>query len=354
MQHNICTLGLSGGVDSSVAALLLKEHYDVHPVFMRNWQDDSCPWQEDYQRATAVASQLGLNLEWVDGSALYYELVFKRFIIDLQLGYTPNPDIWCNEFVKFDILRSAASDSLIATGHYARILAVDNHYGLYRAIDTNKDQSYFLSRIDPSLLPRILFPLGTLTKPQVRDIARAHNLTTATHKESMGICFIGPNNYRDFLRDHVVTRQGPIVDDTGKSIGEHKGLLYYTLGQRQGLGIGGLRGYNESPWYVIEKKLDTHTLVVSQNPQHPSLMHTACTIAEAHWFGDIPDPQSPLYVQTRHRQKAIPCTVTPYDATHYSIHCAYAPWALTPGQHAVLYDHNNDRVVGSGIIHTLL
>lgn len=343
-----CTLGLSGGVDSSIAAYLLRDDYEVTALFMKNWKDNDCPWEEDYRRACEVAAQLSVPINWVDGSEMYYDKVFKRFISDLNQGLTPNPDIWCNEFVKFELLcQMSPPDGFIASGHYARIVEHDTGYGLHRAYDLNKDQSYFLSRISPNLLSRVRFPLGTLLKPQVKSMAHELGLVTSTQKESMGICFIGPNNYREFLKSYVVTRPGKIVSDKGLTLGEHTGLLFYTLGQRKGHGVGGVKGHDESPWHVIEKRQEDNTLVLSQNPHHPKLMRKHCILGEMHWFAPIPTPEKKLLGQTRHRQVAQPCRVQSNGAVT-AITFDEAQWALTPGQHLVLYE--NDRVIGSGII----
>lgn len=343
-----CTLGLSGGVDSSIAAYLMRDHYDLKALYMKNWNDADCPWQEEYQRAVTVAQQLQIPISWVDGSEIYYDKVFKRFIADLHNALTPNPDIWCNEFVKFELLcQMTPDDGLIASGHYARILEHGSSHSLYRAMDLNKDQSYFLARISPTLLPRIRFPLGNLTKPEVRALASKLNLVTAMQKESMGICFIGPNKYRTFLKDYVVTRPGDIISDTGVTLGEHQGLLFYTLGQRKGHGIGGVKNHPESAWYVIEKNTINNTLVLSQNPHHPCLMRTQCTLNDLHWFAPIPGCSKTLLGQTRHRQPASPCHIK-YDGKKAHITFQQPQWALTPGQHLVIYDE--DRVIGSGII----
>lgn len=345
-----CTVGLSGGVDSSVAAYLLKNEFSVSALFMKNWDDTdiNCPLEDDYLRASEVASTLEIPISRIDGSKLYYDKVFKRFISDLHLGLTPNPDIWCNEFVKFELLiQAAAQQEYIATGHYARIKQHGSNYSLHRAADANKDQSYFLSRLSPSILHKIKFPLGELTKPQVRSIASELELATAHTKESMGICFIGPNNYSNFLQDYVVTRPGHIISDTGIMLGEHKGLLFYTLGQRKGHGIGGVKNHDESPWYVIDKRLDDNTLVLSQNPHHPNLMRTYCTLSDLHWFAPIPSPSTPLLGQARHRQIPQTCHLQ-YSEVETCITFESAQWALTPGQHLVIYD--GDQVIGSGII----
>jgi len=351
----LCTIGLSGGVDSSVAACLLQEQgYDVSAVFMQNWKtlEDDCPLTEDYQRAMDVAAYLGIPLAWVDGSEQYYQKVFTTFLHDLEKGYTPNPDIWCNEFVKFDILLSNTPEhGMIATGHYARVESEGGVYSLKRAVDLNKDQSYFLSRLNPSYLPRILFPLGHLTKPQVRVLARQKNLSNAEQKESMGICFIGPNHFKTFLEHHLISRKGDIVTDRGDVIGRHDGLMYYTLGQRKGLGIGGLRHYDESPWYVIDKLLSDNVLVVSQQSDHPKLTQRACLLRDMHYFEQPPEPHTPLLGQSRHRQTPIPCQI---EASGQAAHVVFkeSPWALTPGQHVVCYD--GDKVICSGIIEKLL
>ena len=350
MIHQMnCTVGLSGGVDSSVAAYLLKQNFNVNAVFMRNWDGDDCPWQEDYQRAVQVATQLDIDLQWINGSALYLDKVFKRFINDLYLGLTPNPDIWCNEFVKFELLSQIAENQLIATGHYARILNNEGIFSLHRAFDLNKDQSYFLSRIPLHRLANIIFPLGELNKSEVRTIAANLNLITAYQKESMGICFIGPNNYRLFLKNHIVTRPGSIFTDTDEYLGKHQGLLYYTLGQRKGLGVGGVKGYPELPWYVIKKNLENNSLILSQQQEHRELMRDSCTLKELNWLAAKPTSSYMLYGQFRHRQTASLCHIEICEDTVNVIFLS-PQWALTPGQHLVLYDQ--DKVLASGIIQT--
>lgn len=345
-QSRPCVVGLSGGVDSSVAAHLLGEQYLVSAIFMKNWSDGRCPWEDDLKRATEVAQQLSIPLTWVDGTERYYEKVFTRFIKDLHEGYTPNPDIWCNEWVKFELLSQyAPEDALIATGHYARIGKDPEGYStLCRARDLNKDQSYFLSRLSPQLLGRLCFPLGDYLKPEVRALARSLQLVTAEQPESMGICFIGPKEFRSFLKDHVVTRPGPIYADNGQRLGTHDGLLYYTLGQRKGHGIGGVKNTPEAPWYVVDKRLEDHALIVSQNPKHPNLYRHACRLSELHWF-ITPPSELRAIGQPRHRHPGAWCTC---DTTTGAVVFDSPQWALTPGQHIAFY--LDDRVLGSGVI----
>lgn len=343
-----CTIGLSGGVDSSIAAHLIKDDYQLTALFMQNWDGNECPWQDEYQRATLIAKQLDIPIQHINGSELYYEKVFKRFIHDLHLGFTPNPDIWCNEFVKFDLLTQLADeDALISTGHYAQVIKNNNEYTLHRAKDLNKDQSYFLSRLQPEHLKRLLLPLGSYQKNQIKQMAIELKLASAYQKESMGICFIGPSNYREFIKNYVIAKPGEIFSDRDIKLGEHQGLLYYTIGQRTGHGVGGVKNHPEGPWYVIEKDLRSNRLILSQNSNHPKLMRDTCIISDIHYFTKTFPKE--LLAQFRHRMIPQKCTILK-DGNNLKIQFNQKQWALTAGQHIALYEY--DKLIMSGVIQT--
>lgn len=338
-------VGMSGGVDSSVSAWLLKQQgYRVSGLFMVNWTEDEegyCTSADDFQDARAVCDELGIPLHKADFSKEYRERVFSQFLADYAAGKTPNPDVLCNREVKFQPFREHAlrlGADFIATGHYARIEHGADGARLLQAEDGNKDQTYFLAAVNRSQFDRVLFPIGGYTKPQVRDFAKAAGLPNHRKKDSTGICFIGEREFREFLQNYLKPHPGPILDDQGQRIGEHQGLMYYTLGQRKGLNIGGVRGAIEAPWYVIAKETDRNTLLVSQDANHPRLM-SQTVVTEAFQWIRKPNPLPVnLHARIRHRQALQACSATVRDDGRVEVYFAQAQRAATAGQYLVLYD----------------
>lgn len=330
---------MSGGVDSSVAAYLAKKSgYEVFGIFMRNWHEDSgsCTNEQDLNMALRVAEALKINLHIYDFSNEYRDEVFKDFLDDYALGLTPNPDILCNKNVKFKHLLAAAKDlgsDLIATGHYARI--IDDC--LYEGIDPSKDQSYFLCALSQEQLSQAFFPLGNMCKTEVRAIARVLNLINAEKKDSTGICFIEPNNFKGFLKNYVLCKPGVIVDEHGKAIGQHQGIAFYTIGQRSGLQIGGMRSGNGQAWYVAEKLVAENKLIVVQGKEHPLLFKRSMQVT----MPSIIDlPADGLAVRIRHLGQKHACKIS-YQKDHAIVEFASPVRAVTPGQYAAFY--LNDR-----------
>jgi tRNA-specific 2-thiouridylase len=345
---------MSGGVDSSVTAHLLKEQgYKVSGLFMVNWTEDEqgyCSSAEDFQDARRVCEELDIPLHRVDFSKEYRERVFARFLADYAAGKTPNPDVLCNREVKFQPFREYAfrlGADFIATGHYARIEHRADGPCLLRASDDNKDQTYFLAGVERAHFERVLFPLGNLTKPEVRAIAQRAGLAVHRKKDSTGICFIGEREFREFLSRYLKPNPGPILDDGGRKLGHHQGLMYYTLGQRRGIGVGGARGAREAPWYVVGKNPERNALIVSQDAQHPWLMATRLTAAPFNWLAPRPADADPLLARIRHRQSLQTCSARDVDG---SVHVSFssAQRAVVPGQYCVLYD--GSRCLGGGEI----
>jgi len=349
-------VGMSGGVDSSVAAYLLKQQgHDVLGVFMRNWEDDSddCPARQDFLDVLAVADVIGLEVDAVNFSAEYKDRVFAYFLAELQAGRTPNPDVLCNAEIKFKAFLEfalAAGAEKMATGHYARL---EERYGLTRmlkACDQTKDQSYFLYRLTQQQISRALFPLGEMPKTEVRRIAHDIHLPNAAKKDSTGICFIGERPFRAFLEQHLPKEPGKMQTPDGKTVGEHQGLMYYTLGQRQGLGIGGQKDGDGEPWFVAAKEMATNTLIVVQGHAHPLLLSTTLAASQLNWIsGSPPDPDKRYAAKTRYRQSDAPCRVTSLTDDTLELQFDTAQWAVTPGQSVVLYD--GEVCLGGGIIH---
>jgi tRNA-specific 2-thiouridylase len=340
-------VGLSGGVDSSVAALLLKQQgYHVEGLFMKNWNDDDgteyCTAREDLLDAMQVAQQIGIELHTVNFSESYWDNVFSHFLAEYRAGRTPNPDILCNKEIKFKAFLNHAQElgaDFIATGHYARTRSVDNSTLLLKGIDNNKDQSYFLHAVDQSALARSLFPVGELSKSKVRELARAHGLATHSKKDSTGICFIGERKFKDFLQRYLPAKPGAIRDENGNLMGQHSGLMYHTIGQRQGLGIGGVKGAGEAPWYVIDKDLDNNVLVVGQGDDLPALYKNALTAQQAYWINGSPgDKRFRCQAKIRYRQTDQDCTVWLKNDSNLEVYFDQAQRAVTPGQAIVFYD----------------
>ena len=354
--HTRVIVGMSGGVDSSVSALLLlQQGYQVEGLFMKNWEEDDgteyCTAKEDLADAQAVCDRIGIKLHTANFAAEYWDNVFEHFLAEYKAGRTPNPDILCNREIKFkaflDYALSLGAD-LIATGHYVRRRDTGERTELLKGLDPNKDQSYFLHAVGGEQLAKSLFPVGELEKPAVRAIAELHGLATARKKDSTGICFIGERRFSDFLKQYLPAQPGPIETTDGKVIGQHHGLMYHTIGQRQGLGIGGMKNAADDPWYVLAKDLARNVLVVGQGNQHPWLFSRALLASEMFWVNplDFPLPQR-LTAKVRYRQSDQACTLEK-TAEGFRILFDEPQRAVTPGQSVVLYD--GEICLGGGVI----
>ena len=351
-------VGMSGGVDSSVAALLLKQQgFSVHGLFMKNWEGDDedgyCAAEEDLSDAQKVCDTLNIDLQGVNFSDQYWDRVFEYFLQEYKAGRTPNPDILCNKEIKFKaFLDYAVSQGAekIATGHYARIRFEDGVYKLIKGVDNNKDQTYFLYTLGQEQLSKSLFPVGELEKPVVRRLAEENNLITFDKKDSTGICFIGERDFKAFLQRYLPAQPGEMQTPDGQVVGKHDGLMYYTLGQRQGLGIGGLKDFNDTPWYVADKDLNNNILIVVQGNDHPLLHQKECSANDMHWVqGDAPSHSFRCAAKTRYRQQDANCLVEYQDESrNWHITFDDPQWAITPGQAIVFYD--NEECLGGGTI----
>jgi len=351
-------VGLSGGVDSAVAALLLKRAgHEVVGLFMKNWEDDDddeyCSTREDLVDAVSAAERIGIEIEAVNFAAEYRDRVFASFLAEYRAGRTPNPDILCNAEIKFKAFLDHAMQlgaEKIATGHYARVEEREGRYRLLKGLDPGKDQSYFLHRLNQAQLARTLFPVGELHKSEVRRIAREAGLPNHAKRDSTGICFIGERPFREFLSRYLPREPGPIVTPEGGHVGEHVGLMYYTIGQRQGLGIGGRRDGGGEPWYVARKELETNTLVVVQGHDHPLLLRPALEAADASWIAGRPPAANGagLGAKTRYRQADAECDLALESEAAFALRFAAPQWAVTPGQSAVVY--HGEECLGGGII----
>jgi tRNA-specific 2-thiouridylase len=340
-------VGLSGGVDSSVAALLLKQQgYQVEGLFMKNWEgddtEDYCPAAEDLKDVLAICETLDIPLHVENFSKEYWDRVFTHFLHEYEAGRTPNPDILCNKEVKFKAFLNHALSlgaDFIATGHYA-IRHEDEHgrFHLYQGHDRNKDQSYFLYTLGQAQLAKSLFPLGDLAKPRVREIAAETGLITHNKKDSTGICFIGERNFRDFLQQYLPAQPGEMVSDEGEHLGEHQGLMYYTFGQRKGLGIGGGHGKGNLPWFAADKDLEYNRLIVVQGEDHPLLNHRYLTAVHMDWVaGEPPPSQTQLEAKIRYRQPQQPCQILAQSDERLLVAFDTPQTAITPGQSIVFY-----------------
>jgi tRNA-specific 2-thiouridylase len=341
-------VGLSGGVDSSVSALLLKQQgYNIVGVYMKNWSQDlpgmPCPWMDDYQDAKRIAVQLGIEFKMYDFEKEYQRKVVDYMLDEFKAGRTPNPDIMCNQEVKFKLfLNTALEDGadFVATGHYAKT----KNGRLFMANDDNKDQTYFLCRVSKEALKKTIFPLGEYTKPQVREIAKKNNLITATKKESMGICFVGKVGIKEFLHQYVSSQPGNIIDQSGNNIGEHDGAIFYTIGQRHGLDVGG-----GLPYYVVGKSMKKNEVYVTTDLQDEKLWSNKIKFTSAHWINVEPEKTQELVVRTRHRGKLIKVNkLSKTDNSNWVAQLNEEVRALTPGQSAAFY--SEEECLGSGIV----
>lgn len=381
-------VGLSGGVDSAVTAHLLKRQgHEVVGIFMKNWEDDDdgeyCSSRQDFLDAASVADVLGIDLEHVNFAADYKDRVFAEFLREHQAGRTPNPDVLCNAEIKFKAFLDHAMQlgaEMIATGHYARVRecphvdtllppegarasagrpgegpdAPKSMFQLLKGLDPLKDQSYFLHRLDQAQLSRTMFPVGELPKTEVRRIAAEIGLPVAAKKDSTGICFIGERPFREFLNRYLSHQPGPVKDDRGRTLGEHVGLSFYTLGQRKGIGIGGVKergtkgGSEHAPWFVARKDMAANTLYVVQGHDHPWLLANALVADDTRWIAGRPPAAGGAAAKTRYRQTDAPCEVGAGAGDEVRLRFAQPQWAVTPGQSAVLYD--GEVCLGGGVI----
>lgn len=360
-------VGLSGGVDSAVAAYLLKkEGYEVVAGFMRNWDamangdylgnptinDDQCPQEKDYWDAKKVAEKLGIPLLRVDFIKEYWDHVFSFFLSEYESGRTPNPDILCNKYIKFDAFLKFAKDNgcdMIAMGHYAKRVEKDGHFYLAKCKDTNKDQTYFLSQINEEQIKSCLFPLGDIDKTEVRRIAHELGLESVMDKkDSTGVCFIGERNFREFLKNYIPAQKGNITDiDTGKKIGEHRGVYYYTIGQHKGLGIGGISGETATGWFIVKKDAKKNILYVTRGDSQKYLMSNKCVVRKLNFINKDENFPQEVGVKFRYRQPDHKATI---NLVNNEIVCTYDYYkAVTPGQEAVFYNKEG-LMIGSGTI----
>ncbi len=350
-------VGLSGGVDSSVAAsLLMDQGYEVEALFMKNWDEDDepgeCPAEQDLADARAVAETLGIELRTISFSTEYWDRVFEYFLAEYRAGRTPNPDILCNQEIKFRAFLDYALDlgaDWIATGHYARVQGSPDRRTLVKALDADKDQTYFLYRLGQRALNHSLFPLGSLTKPEVRAMAEQRGFPNFAKKDSTGICFIGERKFKDFLARYLPAQPGDIVSVEGDIIGRHQGLMFHTIGQRQGLGIGGIRDTSGDPWYVADKDMQNNRLIVVQGKDHPALFKATLEANDLYWIsGAAPAIPFSCHARIRYRQADQACEIAALADGVCRVRFAIPQRAVTPGQAIVFYD--GDVCLGGGTI----
>jgi tRNA-specific 2-thiouridylase len=359
-------LGLSGGVDSAIAAYLLKEQgYEVTGAFMRNWDamlnndylgnptvnDDQCPQEKDYQDAKKIAEKLGIPLLRVDFVKEYWDEVFSYFLAEYKKGRTPNPDVYCNKYIKFDSFLKFAKEKgfdAIAMGHYAKRITYEGLEYLAKPKDLAKDQTYFLCQLNEEQIASCLFPMADITKVEARQVAAKLGLEVAYKHGSTGVCFIGERNFRQFLQNYFPARKGEVVDiATGKVIGHHIGVLYYTLGQRHGLGIGGVKDENDNPWFICKKDVQRNILYVSNGNEDEHLLSDKCVVTDLNWVGPKPSKSLQIQVKFRYRQPDNPAEII-FEGDHAVLSYPQGVKAVTPGQFAVFY--SNGRLLGGGII----
>ncbi|MBL8519482.1 MAG: tRNA 2-thiouridine(34) synthase MnmA [Betaproteobacteria bacterium] len=353
-QHIV--IGLSGGVDSAVSALLLKQQgHQVTGLFMKNWEDDDddeyCSTRQDFIDAAAAADVIGIDFEAVNFAAEYKDRVFADFLREYSAGRTPNPDVLCNAEIKFKAFLDHAvrmGADRIATGHYARVREIEGRFELLRGLDAGKDQSYFLHRLTQAQLSRAVFPVGHLQKSEVRERARSAGLPNHAKKDSTGICFIGERPFREFLQRYLPKAPGDMVTPEGRLVGRHEGLMYYTIGQRQGLGIGGTRNGSQDPWFVADKDLPGNRLIVVQGHDHPLLLKRDLRAIDAAWAAGSAPADGAFGAKTRYRQGDAACTLRSPSGSEFGLAFDAPQWAVTPGQSAVLYD--GEICLGGGII----
>jgi tRNA-specific 2-thiouridylase len=350
-------VGMSGGVDSSVAALLLKRAgHEVVGLFMKNWEDDDddeyCSTRQDLIDCASVADVIGIDLEVVNFSAEYKDRVFSAFLAEYSAGRTPNPDVLCNAEIKFKAFLDHAMTlgaTRIATGHYARVRESDGRFELLKALDLSKDQSYFLHRLTQAQLARVVFPVGDLKKTEVRAIAKEAGLHNFAKRDSTGICFIGERPFREFLNRYLPRKPGTMRTPEGRNVGEHIGLSFYTIGQRKGVGIGGLKGSAGEPWYVAGKDLQRNELIVVQGHDHPLLLRDRLRARDLAWVDErSPDRGAAFSAKTRYRQADAECRIDRVAEDDLEVEFSAPQWAVTPGQSVVLY--RGEACLGGGVI----
>lgn len=354
-------VGMSGGVDSSVTAYLLKQQgYQVTGVFMKNWEEDDtdeyCAAAEDMADAKSIADQLNIPFKTINFSAEYWDNVFEYFLAEYKAGRTPNPDIMCNKEIKFKAFLDYAKvlgANYIATGHYARVTHNEGKSEMLRGVDGNKDQTYFLYTLQQEQLNKTLFPIGELEKSEVRKIAEEQKFITAKKKDSTGICFIGERKFKDFLQQYLPAQPGDIEDDKGNVIGQHSGLMFHTLGQRKGIGIGGMVDSSDEAWYVVKKDMDRNVLIVAQGHDHPLLLSSGLITSQLHWVQTNEISTSfRCTAKSRYRQQDFSCLVEQLDDNNWKVTFDEKQRAVTPGQSIVFYDQ--EKCLGGGIIDTIL